>query len=175
MVPSYIVGIRFLASWLNILGPRWEKFTLRVPSNLQSGKFGFNMTPMIDVVFLLIIFFLVSSHLAKQEVQRDLPLPGADSGIDPEDDQSPRVVINVESDGEWFAGTRSLGNGLDKKRENLRRRLLEKIAKSGKDVEVRIRSDRTVAYGRVEPILRTCTEAGIWNVTFAVIRRKDVR
>ena len=47
---------------------------MRVPSNLRSGSLGFNMTPMIDVVFLLIIFFLVSSHLAKQEVQMPLPL-----------------------------------------------------------------------------------------------------
>ena len=147
---------------------------MRVPSNLQSGKFGFNMTPMIDVVFLLIIFFLVSSHLAKQEVQRDLPLPGADSGVDPTDDESPRMVINVEGTGEWFVGTRSLGDELDQKRDALRRSLANKIAKSGKDVEVRIRSDRTVAYGLIEPILRTCTEAGIWNVTFAVIRREDV-
>ena len=79
------------------------------------------MTPMIDVVFLLIIFFLVSSHLAKQEVQRDLPLPGADSGVDPAADESPRVIINVESTGEWFVGTRSLGEEPNQKRDGLRR------------------------------------------------------
>ena len=39
-----------------------------------------NLTSLIDVVFLLIIFFLVSSHLAKQESQLELPLPVADSG-----------------------------------------------------------------------------------------------
>ena len=38
------------------------------------------MTPMIDVTFLLIIFFLVSSHLAQQELQVDLELPAAASG-----------------------------------------------------------------------------------------------
>ena len=48
---------------------------MRVPSNLARGSLGFSMTPMIDVVFLLIIFFLVSSHLAQQEVQLDLDLP----------------------------------------------------------------------------------------------------
>ena len=69
---------------------------MRVPSNLSRGSVGFNMTPMIDVVFLLIIFFLVSSHLARQEVQLDLDLPPATSGHAPEEDESVRrVVVNV--------------------------------------------------------------------------------
>ena len=53
---------------------------MRTPNHTQDGGVHFNMTPMIDVVFLLIIFFLVSSHLAKQEVHLELPLPAADSG-----------------------------------------------------------------------------------------------
>ena len=63
------------------------------------------MTPMIDVVFLLIIFFLVSSHLARQESQMELELPVAASGADDIDQQTPRVTINVKSDGSlWLAG-----------------------------------------------------------------------
>ena len=42
---------------------------MRIPARAISGDVGFNMTPMIDVVFQLIIFFLLSSHLAKQETQ----------------------------------------------------------------------------------------------------------
>ncbi len=53
---------------------------MKVPTQLNSGEVDFNMTPMIDVVFLLIIFFLVSTHLAKQEAQLELPLPVAESG-----------------------------------------------------------------------------------------------
>ena len=53
---------------------------------------GVDLTPLIDVVFLLIIFFLVSSHLAKQEGQLELPLPEAESGSQLTDDGSPRAV-----------------------------------------------------------------------------------
>ncbi|MCA9180756.1 MAG: biopolymer transporter ExbD, partial [Planctomycetales bacterium] len=45
---------------------------MRTPKLLAAGSASINMTPMIDVVFLLIIFFLVSSHLAKQENQVEL-------------------------------------------------------------------------------------------------------
>ncbi|MBT6848587.1 MAG: biopolymer transporter ExbD, partial [Planctomycetaceae bacterium] len=53
---------------------------MQTPRYARSKETGFNMTPMIDVVFLLIIFFLVSSHLARQETQLELDLPEASSG-----------------------------------------------------------------------------------------------
>ncbi len=55
---------------------------MRLPTQQHTdrGRLDVKMTPMIDIVFLLIIFFLVSSHLAKQEVQLDLDLPAAESG-----------------------------------------------------------------------------------------------
>ena len=57
------------------------------------------MTPMIDVVFQLIIFFLLSSHLAKQETQLALPLPAAESGRPTQPSEQPRLTVNVLADG----------------------------------------------------------------------------
>ena len=51
----------------------------------------------------------------------------------------------------------------------------EKVQELGQDLEVRIRSDRTVPYARVEPVMLSCAKAGIWNVTFAVYRPEDAR
>ncbi|MCR9118282.1 MAG: biopolymer transporter ExbD [bacterium] len=139
---------------------------MQAPRNLRSGEVGFNMTPMIDVVFLLIIFFLVSSHLAKQEQQLKLPLPDAASGDEPLDDQTPRITINLLSDGQIMLAGREIS------REQLPARLAERLNQSGPDVEVRIRGDRSVHYENVEPILVSCAQAGVWNVTFAVFERK---
>ncbi len=50
---------------------------MRLPNQSGRHSVGANMTPMIDVVFLLIIFFLVSSHLARQENRLPLDLPVA--------------------------------------------------------------------------------------------------
>jgi len=127
------------------------------------------MTPMIDVVFQLIIFFLVSSHLAQQEVHLDLPLPLADSGQPALDDQTPRVTVNVTGDG------RLLVRGRAVEPVELRARLERERAAAGADLEVRIRSDRQVAYRKVEPVLRAAAQAQIWNVTFAVYRRREAR
>ena len=142
---------------------------MRVPSNLRSGEVGFNMTPMIDVVFLLIIFCLVSSHLAKQETQMELPLPDAVTGERRTDEETPRLTVNVAGNGQLLVAGRPVPA------TDLRNRLEEKRRESGPDVEVVIRSDRAVTYGQVEPIMLDCVRAGIWNVTFAVYRPEDAR
>jgi len=127
------------------------------------------MTPMIDVVFQLIIFFLVSSHLAKQEVQLKLPLPVADSGKLIKDDDQPKLTINVLANGALLLAGREVSPA------ELTPRLTERIADLGRDVVVRIRSDRSVTYRHVEPIMLACARAGIWNVTYAVYRKEDAR
>ncbi|MCA9048548.1 MAG: biopolymer transporter ExbD, partial [Planctomycetaceae bacterium] len=40
---------------------------VRIPSKVSRSELQFNITPLIDVVFLLIIFFLVASHFARSE------------------------------------------------------------------------------------------------------------
>ena len=58
------------------------------------------MTPMIDIVFQLIIFFLLTGHMVKQESHLKLPLPEASSGEEEIDSDSPRVTLNVQADEE---------------------------------------------------------------------------
>jgi len=142
---------------------------MRVPNNLRSGQFGFNMTPMIDVVFLLIIFFLVSSHLAKQEAQMELPLPVAESGSKQVEEEGRRVTVNVLGDGKLLLAGKAV------RPAELAARLGDRISDAGSDLEVRIRSDRSVPYRYVEPIMLACARSGIWNVTFAVYRPEDAR
>jgi len=148
---------------------------MRLPLRRVPGSLGFNMTPMIDVVFLLIIFFLVSSHLAQQEVQLELDLPTAASGHRPDEDRGTRrVTVNVVQKN-VAAGkevTILLG-GAEVDGVELARRLAFEAAHSGNDLEVRIRSDRRVPYRFVEPVMVACARAGAWNVTFAVTRKEE--
>ena len=142
---------------------------MNIPRRDPGRGVGFDMTPMIDVVFQLIIFFLVSSHLAKQEAQTKLPLPIATSGKEQTDDTAPRLTVNLHADGSVM-----LGSGVVTPHE-LGERLAAKRAAVGTGLEVRIRSDRNVPYRVVSPILLACAKAGIWNVTFAVYRPEDAR
>ena len=140
---------------------------MRVPAAATTTGVGINMTPMIDVVFQLIIFFLVSSHLVQQESQLELPLPSAATGEEDAPSELPRLTINVLSDGQVIhAGHPLLAVELEQK-------LREEQQKFGQNVEVRIRCDRAVLYRHVAPVMLACTRAGLWNVSYAVVRRGE--
>jgi biopolymer transport protein ExbD len=142
---------------------------MRVASNLQRGQVGWNMTPMIDVSFLLIVFFLVSSTMAQQETQLDLKLPDASSGEQPPQQRQRRVTVNVLPDGSMIAG----GRGVEL--AGLERLIAAEKGRDADPLEVRVRCDRSVPYRRVEPVLVTCARAGIWKVTFAVVRDRQAQ
>jgi biopolymer transport protein ExbD len=128
-----------------------------------------NMTPMIDVTFQLIIFFLLSSHLSRQESQLALNLPSAASGQHAAADDRPRLNVNVAPDGSVMLGSTPTPSAEMSDRLKIERQ------RFGSDLEVRIRADRTVLYRTVTPILLACADAGIWNVTFAVVERVEGR
>jgi biopolymer transport protein ExbD len=134
----------------------------RRPLNAQ-----INMTPMIDVTFQLIIFFLLSSRLAQQEAL-DLNLPVAASSSPTADDERPRLSVNVSPDGQVFFGSMQV------QPVDMARLLHRQRDRLGNDLEVRIRADRQVLYGVIEPILLACADANIWNVTFAVFERTEI-
>ena len=116
---------------------------------------------MIDVVFLLIIFFLVSSHLARQESRIPLELPVAERSDELTITEN-RLTVNVlDPDTLQVAGIL-----VDQSR--LRKMLLEHRNEHGKDAPVRIRSNQDVPYRVIEPILRAAANAGLWNASFAV-------
>lgn len=140
---------------------------MRVPLSRRRARWEFNMTPMIDIVFLLIIFFLVSSHLAKQESQLPLPLPSADSGDTPQNSLGTRITVNVTAGGELRLGSNVVGV------DELERRLKHETTRAGQDIEVRLRTDRSVSYRHVSPVLAACARTGIWNITFSVFRSTE--
>ena len=96
-----------------------------------------------------------------------MPLPAADSVADSVNDESPRVIVNVLGDGQILLA----GERVD--RTKLQQRLAFERRRTGDALEVRIRGDRGVPYQFVEPVLLAAARADIWNVTFAVIKRKD--
>lgn len=136
---------------------------MRVPRLAQRSAVGINMTPLIDIVFQLLIFFLVSSRLSQQESQMALPLPVAESGGDSDpSSERPRVTLNILVDGELVLVGRRIAAA------ELVERLRQVVTNYGADVELRVRADREVPYRHVEPMLVACSQAGLTNVTFAV-------
>lgn len=127
----------------------------------------FNMTPLIDIVFQLIIFFLAASHLARVESSQKVDLPEAESG-QAELDAVTRRMLTVLPDETVLVGSKPIT------RARLGEMLRELAAeRPGGEVEIRIRADRAAPYRAIEPLLLECARSGIWKVTFAVLRETN--
>ncbi len=137
---------------------------MKVPTRTQDRGFAFNITPLIDVVFLLIIFFLVASHFIRHEHVERIELPLASEAR--EDDDSPnRLVVTIVASGEISIATTTITP------EEFEQRLQVLIAKQGvAATELRIRADRSVRYSNVEPMLITAAKNGVTKVRFAVLK-----
>ncbi len=122
---------------------------------------------MIDVVFLLIIFFLVSSHLAKRENAVRLDLPEAASGLDEETEAS-LLVVNVLPGGQWQVAGRVMSE------TQLNTAMATRSEQAGgAGQRLKIRTDRSVTYDRIEPVLRAATRAGIGDIVFSVFEDRE--
>jgi biopolymer transport protein ExbD len=119
---------------------------------------GPNMTPMIDVVFLLIIFFLVSSNLAQRETRLELDLPRAPSGAPSTPKDSEGLVVNITAQGETLLGAIRVSPA------ELVERLRDEAAQRGAPPRVRLRGDRNAPYAVIEPALAACAEAGVADI-----------
>lgn len=118
------------------------------------------LAPLVDVLFLLVIFFAVTSHYAKNEQVMDISVPAADESKDKESRNVGEIIVNIKLDGEIIV------NGQTHTEEELLTKL-RNIATIYKDQAVILRGDENVDYKHVMNVLNTCQKAGIWNIAFA--------
>ncbi|MBR3219052.1 MAG: biopolymer transporter ExbD [Thermoguttaceae bacterium] len=133
------------------------------PSELKPKPAKMNLTPMIDVVFLLIIFFVVSNTMMQRERSMPIDLPSAAAADDDTESQTGKIIINIDAAGKLYYGAAEVTG------EELKNTLQRERQRSALPLEVRIRCDRTVPYSRIEPVLTLCAEAQIADISFAVI------
>ncbi len=129
----------------------------------RSKRLSLNMTPMIDVVFLLIIFFLVSSQLAQQESRVVVELPKAETAQPDLPDPTPRLTLTIAADGTVYLADQPVS--LD----DLHIQLEQRWEKLGPEAELRIRVDRNVRYALVGKTLQAAARVGIARVVFAAL------
>ena len=140
---------------------------MKVPSGGRTTSVSFNVTSLIDIVFLLVIFFLVTSHVARTEAVEPVNLPEA-TQFDDEDDPTPRrLVVTIKAD-----GTLDIA-GQPAELIEVEQRIVSGSEGSAGQFEVRIRSDRDAPYEKIEPILLACARFGVSKVGFAVTPKKE--
>ena len=119
----------------------------------------FQITPMIDVVFLLLTFFVSTSIFSQWETELDIQLPTADSGVVP--DRLPgEIIINLDQEGVITVNQHALtpDDLLDK---------CQRLVKLYPGHPVVIRSDKGTRYEHLVVVIDTCRKAGIGNLSFA--------
>ena len=134
---------------------------MRSPARPFSSSVSLNLTAMVDVVFLLIIFFLVSSKMIQQETSVELRLPIARTGRFQEyaENAGRKETINVLAE----------GNILLRNQPITMEALREYFRTKDRNIQVEIRTNREVPARTIKPILTICAQAGIWDVVFATI------
>ena len=120
-----------------------------------------DIAPLIDIVFLLVIFFLAATHFVRSETFEEVNLPQASEQKE-NNETARQITITVTADRVMTIG----GKVVDL-------RAAEEMIFTGHQAdpetfEVRIRTDKTVPYKEVEPLMIACAKAGVSNVAFAV-------
>ena len=119
----------------------------------------FQITPMIDVVFLLLFFFITSQLFSQWETEIDITLPTAETGETPQ--RLPgEIILNVLNNGDIVVNGRSLS-------DSELASMLNRLSENFPGQPVLIRADKATAYENVVKVLDRCRQADIWNISFA--------
>lgn len=111
------------------------------------------MTPLIDCVFLLLIFFLVSSQMKKIEKELPIKLPEAHAALTVK--ATPNLVtVGVDKTGNFYINSKPVGS------EGLRSALKAATAET-KEQRVRISGDIYAPFARIVQVLDTCQQEGL--------------
>ena len=122
------------------------------------------LTSMLDVIFLLLCFFVTASVFSQWESEISISLPSASTAETP--GRLPgEVILNVAKDGSVTVNAKRLA--LDDLGSRLR-----KVAEFYPGQPVVIRADRETSYDSLVKVIDTCRNAGVWNFSLATVEEK---
>ena len=138
---------------------------MHIPDTDEQGEdLTANITPLIDVVFLLLIFFMVATSFLDPEKEMEIELPPALSG-EASDEAPDELIINVLQDGKLVLSGREVDDaGLQS--------ALTRAARRDPETPVTIRGDRQVTHERIVTVMDACGVAGLSNLAVGTLDRQ---
>ena len=122
-----------------------------------------NLTPLIDVVFLLLIFFMVSTTFEKQ-AKLKVQLPSASTQAQVEDQKS--VVIGIDAKGHYYINDRQVVNT---SLETLKV-AIKKITNGNTDIVVTLRADAKTPHQSVVTAMDAASQLGLVKLSIATVQ-----
>ncbi|MDF7798039.1 biopolymer transporter ExbD [Pontiellaceae bacterium B1224] len=134
----------------------------------KGGSGGINMTPMIDVVFQMIIFFVCTAQLEREQFSEWIKLPDSPNAPQMAQEKDPRTItIEVDEKGKIFIGRTPLSIS------NLRKVLSKTVADygvHGPSIPIQIRGDGQARHASVKQVMDVCTESGLYKIAFIAVK-----
>ena len=138
---------------------------MKIGRQFQEESEMIQMAPLIVIVFLTLVFFMVTSVYGTLESQVDIQLPTADSAVQSDRTQG-EIFINLRADGSIVVNEREMDI------EELQR-VLERIASIYPGGAVILRGDRNAMLGRAVEVFDACRKADIQNISISAISEED--
>jgi len=127
-----------------------------IEKSIVEKRRGPDLMPLIDMVFILLIFFLLTSSALQPSVDVDLP-----ETTEGKLSELPTLVVTIQSDETILIDENPVSI-------DLLLSVLESRYREQPDTELTIRADRRVAFGHVVEIMDLCKRAGAEEVSFLV-------
>src|SRR5215213_8810785 len=132
---------------------------MKFRARTQPHVMAFQIAPMVDILLVLLCFFIVTWSFARRENELDVKVPSAENAkeTNPVLNQN---VLNVKADGSVVWNRKTVAEG-----ELLSR--LKELSDLFPDYAIIIRGDENVPFRYIAGVLDVCKAANIWNVAFA--------
>lgn len=133
----------------------------------DDGDAGFQIAPMVDVVFVLMLFFMASagSQVAERELNINLPGSSKPSGEQTELPPTP-IMVDITADGIVSVNGKGYGGPSDKEMSPLRDFFKQAIVEQGNKDPVIIRPELETRHDRIMDVLNAAGASGVKNLTF---------
>jgi biopolymer transport protein ExbD len=128
-----------------------------------------NVTPLIDVVMVLIIFYLIVGKLAADR-NAQVALPSSAVGSTAETKEPVVITVVADVGGGLDPKARVLIDGVDVPMSGLEGALRARVGSDPAATVVQVRADRRLNYGAVEPVVKACRAAGLTAVRLVTER-----
>jgi biopolymer transport protein ExbD len=132
----------------------------------SSEEVSVNLTPLIDVVFLLLIFFMVSTTFTK-ESHLDIDLP--QSSADPAQPTAEEIEVIINAEGEFSVNERALINN----QEDTLKKAVEKLSNGNTKIPFIITADSKTAHEHVVRVMDVAGQLGFVQLSITTERAKS--
>jgi biopolymer transport protein TolR len=150
---------------------RASRLSGKKKSRLDDVRADINITPLVDIILVLLIMFMVIGPLLARGL--DVNLPKTEKHDSPEDDKQP--IVAIDRDGLLFFDKEKLGDVND----TSIRRAVELIQRAWDSPDIKkgagrvyVKVDASVGYGKVYPLLIAINELGVQTIELATHERK---